>query len=692
MTLTLSIKGMDRLDNGMPAEFVLNRRGAMIGRSPTCDWSLPDPRHYISSRHCEVTFRDGFYLLTDVSTNGTFLNGAPDRMAEPRRIESGDRFTVGQYEVVAALTGEAVVALERSAEEAQAAQQAGQWSGWGPQGDGGGGASPAPSGWGSDAPAGANSGWSGGAPAAAGDWGVPPPAASAGSSDWGAPARGGAAPPAGDWGAAPPAGGASDWGGGPAAPAQDGSDWGAPSATPAQGGGGWGAAPGPGPAPSGADAGWGAAGPAAPPAGDGGGWGVAPADASPSSGSWAPKVGPSLARDAAHVAHARDSRPSASGAASLGGWQPSQRAPEPPPVRSTWDQAIPEVQGASAWSSAVPDRPAAPSPDDVWGKIADGNVVDWARGGFGQPVEENRDPLGLNKPAPQAALPKAQPRMARFNEGQPGAADWGAGGAAPAGAPAKGGGNDAWGAPAATPQPGAGGWGAPEPDAQTQPPTAPIPDARPPRGRAAAPPPAAPPGPDPSQLVHIFAAAAGLKPGQLKQADPSAIERAGRLLRQLVSGLVVMVEARARAKSQLGAEATSLNFDGNNPIKFARTPEQAIAQLLNPKEKGFMDAEKAIEDAFYDLQSHQMATLKAMQGALRATLERFSPNAIKARAEDKGLMARIMPGAREAALWQAYEREFSGVAQGSDEAFMDMFAKEFRKAYMEAASNRGNKR
>jgi type VI secretion system FHA domain protein len=92
------------------------------------------------------------------------------------------------------------------------------------------------------------------------------------------------------------------------------------------------------------------------------------------------------------------------------------------------------------------------------------------------------------------------------------------------------------------------------------------------------------------------------------------------LLRRLVAGLVVMLEARARAKSQMGAESTSLQFDGNNPIKFARTPEQALAQLLNPQQRGFMDAERAIEDAFYDLQSHQMATLKAMQGALKATL------------------------------------------------------------------------
>ena len=164
--------------------------------------------------------------------------------------------------------------------------------------------------------------------------------------------------------------------------------------------------------------------------------------------------------------------------------------------------------------------------------------------------------------------------------------------------------------------------------------------------------------------------------------------QAGNLLRRLTSGLVVMLEARARAKSQMGAQGTNLEFDGNNPLKFARTPDQALAQLLNPAERGFMDTDRAIEDAFKDLQAHQMATLKAMQGALRSTLERFSPTAIRARAENKGMLAKILPTARDAALWAAYEKEFGGVAQGSDEAFMDVFAKEFRRAYEEMAAKR----
>ncbi len=161
---------------------------------------------------------------------------------------------------------------------------------------------------------------------------------------------------------------------------------------------------------------------------------------------------------------------------------------------------------------------------------------------------------------------------------------------------------------------------------------------------------------------------------------------AGALLKRLIGGMVVMMEARARAKAQLGAQNTSLEFDGNNPLKFARTAEKAMAQMLNPAERGFMGSEKAVEDSFRDLQAHQLATLVAMQGALASTLARFSPSSIRNRAETRGLLAKILPSAREAALWQAYEREFEGVAKGSDEAFMDMFAKEFRGAYERVAA------
>jgi len=181
--------------------------------------------------------------------------------------------------------------------------------------------------------------------------------------------------------------------------------------------------------------------------------------------------------------------------------------------------------------------------------------------------------------------------------------------------------------------------------------------------------------------LEAFLAGAEMPADAIRQDPAYALHQAGALLRKLVAGMVVMLEARARAKSQMGAQGTGLEISGNNPLKFARNPDQALRHVLNPPERGFMDADRAVEDGWKDLQAHQLATLRAMQSALRSTLDRFSPKSIRARAETRGMLEKILPGARDAAMWKAYEREFSGVAFDSDEAFMDMFAKEFRKAY-----------
>jgi len=98
MALTLRIENETNLPDGGPIEYRLTgRRGIDIGRDSHLDWSLPDPTRYISSRHCEVRYEKGGYVLYDVSTNGTFLNGSDRRMGGPHRLKTGDRIIIGNY-------------------------------------------------------------------------------------------------------------------------------------------------------------------------------------------------------------------------------------------------------------------------------------------------------------------------------------------------------------------------------------------------------------------------------------------------------------------------------------------------------------------------------------------------------------------------------------------------------------------
>jgi type VI secretion system protein ImpI len=97
MTLRLTIENVDRLPDGGPLRVEVKGRGLDIGRDSHLDWTLPDPSRHVSSKHCEIRFRDGDYWLHDVSTNGTFVNGAQHRLDAPHRLRAGDRIGIGNY-------------------------------------------------------------------------------------------------------------------------------------------------------------------------------------------------------------------------------------------------------------------------------------------------------------------------------------------------------------------------------------------------------------------------------------------------------------------------------------------------------------------------------------------------------------------------------------------------------------------
>ena len=106
MPLTLQLVNETTLPGGGPVSFQLSGKCAIdIGRAAHLDWTLPDPTRFISNKHCEIRYKDGGYWLRDVSTNGTYLNGADHRMQAPHRLRNGDRFTVGHYLVAVTLEG-----------------------------------------------------------------------------------------------------------------------------------------------------------------------------------------------------------------------------------------------------------------------------------------------------------------------------------------------------------------------------------------------------------------------------------------------------------------------------------------------------------------------------------------------------------------------------------------------------------
>lgn len=75
---------------------VFDGRGGVIGRAPDSDWVLPDPSRHLSGRHALISFEAGQFFITDVSTNGTCLNGTvPLTRQVAVALHDGDELRMG---------------------------------------------------------------------------------------------------------------------------------------------------------------------------------------------------------------------------------------------------------------------------------------------------------------------------------------------------------------------------------------------------------------------------------------------------------------------------------------------------------------------------------------------------------------------------------------------------------------------
>ncbi|PKF51068.1 type VI secretion system-associated FHA domain protein [Enterovibrio nigricans] len=77
--------------------------GGSIGRNPGSTVALIDHNRFISGSHCLVHVYGDLHYISDVSTNGTMLNGARILKNQPISLHDGDMLVLGRYEVSVAI-------------------------------------------------------------------------------------------------------------------------------------------------------------------------------------------------------------------------------------------------------------------------------------------------------------------------------------------------------------------------------------------------------------------------------------------------------------------------------------------------------------------------------------------------------------------------------------------------------------
>ena len=181
------------------------------------------------------------------------------------------------------------------------------------------------------------------------------------------------------------------------------------------------------------------------------------------------------------------------------------------------------------------------------------------------------------------------------------------------------------------------------------------------------------------RLVTAFLRGVGLDETVLSEPEKT-LEHVGAAVRATVSGLRQVLIARASIKDEFRIAQTLIRAKGNNPLKFSLNDDDALATLMG--RRGGMAPEEAIAEAFVDLRMHELATVSAMQEAVRVLLAQFEPESVERKVKANALD--IHPAQRKAKAWEIFVQQHRSVTQALADDFDSVFGKAFARAYEQA--------
>ena len=105
MSIVISIVKLPEGTVDTKSTHTFANHGGTIGRGSDNEWVVEDSECFISTQHSQISFENGQYYITDLSTNGTFSNGSPDPIGKGNTVQlnDGDKFSLGDYEFLASV-------------------------------------------------------------------------------------------------------------------------------------------------------------------------------------------------------------------------------------------------------------------------------------------------------------------------------------------------------------------------------------------------------------------------------------------------------------------------------------------------------------------------------------------------------------------------------------------------------------
>ena len=137
----------------------------------------------------------------------------------------------------------------------------------------------------------------------------------------------------------------------------------------------------------------------------------------------------------------------------------------------------------------------------------------------------------------------------------------------------------------------------------------------------------------------------------------------GSALRSSVNGIQQLLRTRTEIKNKLTANATTIQPQGNNPIKFSHDVNDALNVIIHHK-PGYLQGIEAINQSCKDIQANQIAIHDACQHTLDSLIEKLSPQTLVYRFVQDGIHSKF--GKADAQYWKAYAKLHEKISKDKD--------------------------
>jgi type VI secretion system protein ImpI len=178
--------------------------------------------------------------------------------------------------------------------------------------------------------------------------------------------------------------------------------------------------------------------------------------------------------------------------------------------------------------------------------------------------------------------------------------------------------------------------------------------------------------------LSAFLRAARIEPDSL---SPEMAATLGSMLRAVVQGLIEVLNTRADFRDSFRLPVTRVKISENNPLKFAVDADDALSSLLRKRADRYLGPLDAVEDAFDDLRTHQLAMVAGMRAGFESVLSRFDPKTLAREFDKRARRGTLWPMLAGLRYWRQYVDLFEALTGDAQSTFQRLFGEEFAHAY-----------